>query len=65
LSRCVLIGDSTWDIDAAHQIDVTAIGYANKPGKADRLTAAGADAITASMNELALSLNPPVAELTS
>ena len=31
LPRCVLIGDSTWDIDAAHQIDVPAIGYANKP----------------------------------
>jgi HAD superfamily hydrolase (TIGR01509 family) len=64
LSKCILIGDSTWDIDAAHEIDVPAIGYANNPGKASRLTAAGADTITASMNELALSLNPPVAELT-
>lgn len=42
---CVLLGDSPSDIHAAHAAEVHTIGYANKPGKRERLTAAGADAI--------------------
>ncbi|WP_246278589.1 HAD family hydrolase [Phytohabitans rumicis] len=49
--ECVLVGDSTTDIDAAHAARVPAIGYANKPGKRARL--ARADALIDSMAELA------------
>jgi HAD superfamily hydrolase (TIGR01509 family) len=42
---CVLVGDSPSDIQAAHAAGVHTIGYANKPGKHERLTAAGAEAI--------------------
>ena len=45
-ATCVLIGDSTTDIQAARAAGTRSIGYANKPGKRDRLTNAGADAIT-------------------
>lgn len=48
----VLVGDSTTDIQAAHAAGVAAIGYANKPGKAQRLTDIGADAIITTMGEL-------------
>ncbi|QSB15177.1 HAD-IA family hydrolase [Natronosporangium hydrolyticum] len=44
-SECALIGDSTSDITAGHAAGVRTIGYANKPGKYRRLTAAGADAV--------------------
>jgi HAD superfamily hydrolase (TIGR01509 family) len=50
LSQCVLIGDSATDIEAAHAAKATAIGYANKPGKASTLKAYEPDAITTSMN---------------
>ncbi|MFC0532804.1 HAD family hydrolase [Phytohabitans kaempferiae] len=46
--ECLLIGDSTSDVDAAQ---VPVIGYANKPGKRTRL--AKADAIIDGMAELA------------
>ncbi|MBT8225457.1 MAG: HAD family hydrolase [Dactylosporangium sp.] len=50
---CVLIGDSSTDVAAAHAAGVRSIGYANKPGKRDRLQAAGADAVVCTMGELA------------
>jgi phosphoglycolate phosphatase len=50
--RCTLIGDQTTDIRATKAIGASSIGYANKPGKADGLTAAGADAIIAHISEL-------------
>lgn len=50
LSQCVLIGDSAIDIEAAHAATATAIGYANKPGKASTLKAYEPDAITTTMN---------------
>lgn len=53
---CLMIGDSTSDITAAHAAGVPAIGYANKPGKATRLTAA--DAIITSMADLVTALAP-------
>ncbi|APU17946.1 MULTISPECIES: HAD family hydrolase [Actinoalloteichus] len=37
---CVLIGDSTTDVQAAHALEVPAIAYADKPGKHDRLVRA-------------------------
>lgn len=49
----VFIGDSTSDIEAAYSAGVRSIGYANKPGKASLLNAAGADAITETLTCLA------------
>lgn len=50
--RCTLIGDQTTDVRAAKAIGASSIGYANKPGKADGLSTAGADAIIAYISEL-------------
>jgi HAD superfamily hydrolase (TIGR01509 family) len=50
--RCTLIGDQTSDVKAARAIGAASVGYANKPGKADDLTAAGADAVIEHINEL-------------
>lgn len=44
-AACVLVGDQVSDVTAAHSADLPAIGYANKPGKAERLAQAGADAV--------------------
>ncbi|SHH09797.1 HAD family hydrolase [Streptoalloteichus hindustanus] len=49
---CVLVGDSATDVQAAHTAGVPAIGYADKPGKGERLRQAGADAVVVSMAEL-------------
>jgi phosphoglycolate phosphatase len=51
-----LVGDSFTDIEAAHRADVASIGYANKPGKRERMTELGAGAVITSMADLALSL---------
>jgi beta-phosphoglucomutase-like phosphatase (HAD superfamily) len=53
---CTLVGDSVTDVQAAHLASVQSIGYANKPGKRERLAAAGAGAIINSLAELALRL---------
>jgi phosphoglycolate phosphatase-like HAD superfamily hydrolase len=50
--ECVLVGDSVSDITAAHAADVAAIGYANKPGKHQRLAQAGADAVVTRLADL-------------
>jgi phosphoglycolate phosphatase len=50
--RCTLIGDQATDIQAAKSIGSASIGYANKPGKSDDLTTAGADAIITHISEL-------------
>lgn len=50
--QCTLVGDSTTDITAARSARARSIGYANKPGKLARLTAAGADATITAMNDL-------------
>lgn len=52
-AECVLVGDSTTDIHAAQAAGIRAIGYANKPGKAERLLADGANAVVTTMAELA------------
>ncbi|MGS2613651.1 HAD family hydrolase [Micromonospora sp. LZ34] len=51
--RCVLIGDSTSDIEGGRAAGVRTIGFANKPGKRNHLARAGADAITAGINGMA------------
>lgn len=51
------------DVEAARAADVPVVGYANKPGKADRLQDAGADAIATDMRQVAdaiRSAGPPV-----
>lgn len=48
-AQAVFVGDSVTDIEAANAADVAAIGYANKPGKAERLTAAGAVVVVDAM----------------
>lgn len=52
----VLIGDSASDVAASSAAGVRCVGYANKPGKAARLRAAGATAITGDMHEVAQAL---------
>jgi phosphoglycolate phosphatase-like HAD superfamily hydrolase len=52
----VFIGDTPADVDAGHAARVPVIGFANKPGKADRL--AKADAIITSMADLVAALAP-------
>jgi HAD superfamily hydrolase (TIGR01509 family) len=51
-AETVLIGDSLSDIEGARNAGVVSIGYANKPGKLDCFTTAGADAVITSMGEL-------------
>jgi HAD superfamily hydrolase (TIGR01662 family) len=55
-SACAVIGDSPTDIQAAHSAGALSIGYANKPGKHERMTQAGAGAVINSMVELVLRL---------
>jgi HAD superfamily hydrolase (TIGR01509 family) len=49
----VLVGDSESDIEAGQAAGTATIGYANKPGKRQRLADAGADTIVSTMIELA------------
>jgi HAD superfamily hydrolase (TIGR01509 family) len=56
--RCTLIGDQTTDVRAARAIGAGSVGYANKPGKADDLRAAGADAIIEQMDQLTRAVRP-------
>jgi phosphoglycolate phosphatase len=53
---CTLVGDSATDVQGARLARVQSIGYANKPGKRERLAAAGAGAIINSLADLALKL---------
>ena len=58
--ECALVGDSVTDVEGARLAGVQSIGYANKPGKHERLTAAGAGAIINSLADLALTLRAHV-----
>jgi phosphoglycolate phosphatase len=51
-----LVGDSFTDIEAAHSAEVASIGYANKPGKRERMTQLRAGVVITSIADLALSL---------
>ncbi|MFE7122158.1 HAD family hydrolase [Streptomyces sp. NPDC057654] len=55
-ARCVLVGDSVTDVEASHAANTMAIGFANKPGKAAALSAAGAGAVITNMRALAEAL---------
>lgn len=54
----VFVGDSTSDVDAGHAAGLPVVGYANKPGKDQRLRDADADAIITSMGDLVATLRP-------
>lgn len=51
-----LVGDSRSDIDAARSVPIASIGYAPDPDRAASLAAAGADAVVATMAELAATI---------
>ncbi|MBW8088583.1 HAD family hydrolase [Streptomyces hygroscopicus subsp. hygroscopicus] len=57
-SRCVLVGDSVTDVEAAHHAGSRAIGYANKPSKLHSLAEAGADEVVSDMLTVAQALAP-------
>jgi phosphoglycolate phosphatase len=48
-AESIFIGDAVRDIEAAHAAGMSAIGYANKPGKAEVLAEAGAVSIVTMM----------------
>src|SRR3984957_21017914 len=51
-----LVGDSFTDIEAAHRAGVASIGYANTPGKQERMTELHAGAVIKSMGDLVLAI---------
>ena len=51
--HCVLIGDSTTDLVAAHAAGTAVIGYANKPGKQDQFDALHPNAVVDNMHMIA------------
>ncbi|MFW6639915.1 HAD family hydrolase [Nocardiopsis algeriensis] len=50
--KCLMVGDSTADIKAAHTIGVPAAGYANRPGKTSLFEQLGSEIIIHHMEEL-------------
>ncbi|MEU4693184.1 HAD hydrolase-like protein [Actinoplanes sp. NPDC023714] len=60
-SRALFIGDSITDIEAGIAAGIPTIGYANKPGKHQRLTDAGATVVIDSMRLLAAELRSTTA----
>jgi phosphoglycolate phosphatase len=50
----VFVGDSVSDVEAAQAAGIDAIGYANKPGKRERLTDAGATFVIDDVRALAV-----------
>lgn len=57
-AEAVFIGDSVTDIEAGQDATTPTIGYANKPGKHQRLADAGADAVIDTMQSLVQALQP-------
>jgi beta-phosphoglucomutase-like phosphatase (HAD superfamily) len=54
--NCVFIGDTVTDVLAGLLGGVAVIGYANKPGKAEDLSHAGARAVTTDLAEITTAL---------
>ncbi len=55
-AAAAFVGDSITDIEGSRLADIDSIGYANKPGKYERMTAAGARAVITTLADLALRL---------
>ena len=53
---CALVGATPADIVSAKAAGTRSIGYANKAGKREKLTAQGADVVITTMEELASTL---------
>jgi phosphoglycolate phosphatase-like HAD superfamily hydrolase len=51
-SDAIFIGDSPTDVEACIAVRVACVGYANKPGKSERLARAGAVDVIDSMKAL-------------
>jgi beta-phosphoglucomutase-like phosphatase (HAD superfamily) len=56
LPGCAFVGDSTSDVFAGRLAGMPVIGYANRPGKAELLRQAGADAVTTGLDEITTAL---------
>ncbi|MEY9213900.1 HAD family hydrolase [Thermobifida halotolerans] len=54
--ECLMVGDSTTDIQAAHALDMSALGYANQPGKQAAFEELGCQAVITHMTDLAHAL---------
>lgn len=54
--ECIIVGDSTTDMEAADLAGIDSVGYANKPGKHASLTKAGATAVVSSLADLVVPL---------
>jgi phosphoglycolate phosphatase len=52
-AECAFLGDSPNDMIAAAHAGIPGIGYANKPGKAERLSDAGAQVVAEDMQTIA------------
>lgn len=50
--ECMFVGDSSTDVIAGRLAGVPVLGYATKPGKADTLTRAQADAVTTDLADI-------------
>lgn len=59
LSSAVLVGDSTTDMEAARAAGIECIGYANKPGKAEPFSEAGARTVITTLDDLVAALCAP------
>lgn len=57
-AEAVFVGDSVTDVEAGRAAGTPTIGYANKPGKHQRLTAARADAVIDTVQALVQALQP-------
>ncbi|MBC9002166.1 HAD-IA family hydrolase [Micromonospora aurantiaca] len=55
-ARCLLIGDSLSDIEAARAAGVKVFGYANRSSKVEAFRDANADAVITSMRKVAAAL---------
>jgi len=55
-AEAVLLGDSPSDVDAARQAGTATVGYANKPGKRERLMAADAQVVVDDLNDVVAAL---------
>ena len=53
VDESVLVGDSPSDITAGRDVGIATIGYANKPGKRQRLTNAGAQFVIDDLDVIA------------
>jgi phosphoglycolate phosphatase len=56
VADCIFIGDQPSDIEAGRTAGCRTVGYANKPGKANVLATAGADAVTEAMTQVAAAI---------